>query len=304
MGEFLKLLLNFDMTGSKVVELSVNFHKFNQKFLDEKAEQLENKANEAKESAAKEQEKQEAAEALKALKDKTLTKTKNAEIATTKKAAVAEAAAAKKDANKAAKEAAKGQKHKKKTDHPDAPDKKQQRLLGDEDRDMWKEISDARDKGAKVGSGKQSFWNELVLVTNEAVRGLDDVNDKVLAGAFACRPMIMHAIKDVKNIEFSQLYSSTLDRLISIKKASEESGKADLDKLTGKDIGALLLKSICPHDGGKDPAHKASAPTYDQSVISTFCSFLASTTNVPPKRVPGIKNCLEWIWVGGRTQIQ
>ncbi len=85
MGEFLKLLLNFDMTGSKVVELSVNFRKYNQKFLDEKAEQIEKKANEAKESAAKEKETLKAAETLKALKDKTLTKAKTAEMAKTKR---------------------------------------------------------------------------------------------------------------------------------------------------------------------------------------------------------------------------
>ena len=176
------------------------------------------------------------------------------------------------------------------------------KLLGDEHRrDMWKELSDTR--LTVGGANKNSFWNELLLLVNESMRGLDDMSDKVLAGAFTCRPLLLYAITKEGTTDFSQLYSSTLDTLAKIKETSASSGKCNLEGLSGKDIGALLMNKLCPNNDGDKPGTNMR-PVYDQSAINTFSSFISTYNMTPCKRISGIKHTLDWIWEGGKTQLQ
>ena len=292
LGEFLQCMLSFDMAESKMVEISLNFHKYNQKFIDE-----HERAKDEQERAAKE--KADLANlAVVPGKGPKLTKAAKADLAKVKKEAqLAAREKAKEDraqllaAKKASIAASKADE-----------DPKKMKLLGDEHRrDMWKELSDTR--LTVGGANKNSFWNELLLLVNESMRGLDDMSDKVLAGAFTCRPLLLYAITKEGTTDFSQLYSSTLDTLAKIKETSASSGKCNLEGLSGKDIGALLMNKLCPNNDGDKPGTNMR-PVYDQSAINTFSSFISTYNMTPCKRISGIKHTLDWIWEGGKTQLQ
>ena len=71
--------------------------------------------------------------------------------------------------------------------------------------------------------------------------------------------------------------------------------------MSGKDLGMFLMFAVDGKD--KDKTAVPAAPSYDQTIINTFCAFVASNLNVAVKRVPSVRATMNWIYEGGKAEL-
>ncbi len=219
--EYTKALLLFDMTESKVADLSVNLHKYCER-LDEQAQ----KKDDAKLAAAD----------LSAAES-------------------ADAGGKRRKGNKVEEKTPEEKKPKivltqEQKDQAEA-DKRRKELLGDSKRKaVWAKLSELRDSHHATARKQMNFFNELCLVVDEATSGLDEPDDEALAGAFAIRPLLIYAMTRKFELPedatvtagsevFSDVFAYALEKIGKLKGTSSSGG--NLSQLSGKELGMFFL---------------------------------------------------------------